>query len=67
MLVKSNFSVSLKKPLKLANNKGFKLVSYYFENWRDQDQESDLDFKIRMLSTKKLNIKDCNHTEVKNN
>jgi hypothetical protein len=67
MLVKSNFSVSLKKPLRLANNKGFKVVKYYFENWRDQNQESDLDFKIRMLSTKGLNIKDCNHTEVFNN
>lgn len=66
MLVKSNFSVSLKKPLKLANNKGFKVVRYYFENWRDQDQESDLCFKIRMLSTRSLNIENCNHTEVKN-
>lgn len=67
MLVKSNFSVSLKKPLRLANNKGFKLVKYYFENWRDQDQETDHCFRIRMLSTKELNIKDCNYTEVKNN
>jgi hypothetical protein len=67
MLVKSSFSVSLKKPLRLANNKGFKLVKYYFQDWRDQDQESDLDFKIRILSSKGLNIKDCNHAAVFNN
>jgi hypothetical protein len=67
MLVKSSFSVSLKKPVRLANNKGFKLVKYYFQDWRDQDQESDLDFKIRILSSKGLNIKDCNHAAVFNN
>ena len=67
MLVKSNFSVSLKKPLRLANNKGFKVVKYYFENWRDHNLESDFDFKIRLFSTKGLNIKDCNHTGVFNN
>jgi len=61
--VKASFSVSLKNPKKLTNNKGFKKVSFFFSCWKNS-LETNQEFRIRCLATKGININDCNYTDV---
>ena len=63
MLVKASFSASLKQPKKINNKNRFKKVQFFFSYWKDSE-ETNQDFRIRVLNTKGINIKDCNYTEV---
>jgi len=66
MLVKASFSASLKQPKKINNKNEFKIVKFFFSYWKDSE-ETDQEFRIRILNSKGIDIKDCNYTGVKIN
>ncbi len=61
MKVKASFSASLKNPVKTKN--GFKIKKMFFSYWKDIE-ESNFNFRKRILSSKGINICDCNYTDV---